>query len=125
MQRCIACYYRMENLPYFRCKYCLSYCHQECADQQKHKLRPSIYETENETEVWECEACSPCKECHMPVQKDYFKCSTCEQLFHSICGRLNCLSENSGIQLDRHTCENCFKCNMCDTRLKNQEYVVK
>lgn len=61
----------------------------------------------------------------MPVQKDYFKCSTCEQLFHSICGRLNCLSENSGIQLDRHTCENCFKCNMCDTRLKNQEYVVK
>ena len=58
LQRCIFCNYRIDNFACYRCKYCLAFCHQECApnlkvkgmDVQEGKL--DIYETGDEERVW-------------------------------------------------------------------------
>jgi hypothetical protein len=55
-QRCIACYYQIQNLTYFRCKFCLKFCHQECtafrskphSESDTMAIPLDIYETENE-----------------------------------------------------------------------------
>lgn len=48
-KRCIYCYYPMDNLPCYRCKFCLRYCHQECSprfnakDTEAEELSMDIY----------------------------------------------------------------------------------
>lgn len=131
-QRCISCYYQIHSLAYYRCKYCLRFCHQECTEfrSKSHSeaetsgVPMDIYETENEDELWNCGECAPCVECQMAVRDNFLRCLACKNVYHPICGRLRGLSEEAYSE-EKYTCENCLKCRICSATLKSQEYCVK